>query len=176
MEHAFPHDEIMPIACAPRIRGKTPSRGDVDDALGNFSVTLIDALDTLVVIGELDVFEDSVKKVIETVRFDSDLVVSVFETNIRMVGGLISAHVLAKQLQQKDEGHFKWYNDELLKMTVDLADRLLPAFNTTSGLPHPRVNLKRGMLKHLKDQVDTCTACSGTMILEMAALSRLTGN
>jgi mannosidase alpha-like ER degradation enhancer 3 len=91
---------------------------------------------------------------------------------------LISAHVLAKQLQQKDDGssRFQWYNDELLKMTEDLADRLLPAFNTTSGLPHPRVNLKRGMQKHLKDQVDTCTACSGTMILEMAALSRLTGN
>lgn len=32
------------------------------------------------------------------------------------------------------------------------------------------------MQKRLKDQTDTCTACSGTMILEMAALSRLTGN
>ena len=38
MNIAFPHDELMPIACAPRIRGVTPSRGDVDDALGK-SVT-----------------------------------------------------------------------------------------------------------------------------------------
>ena len=34
MNVAFPHDELMPIACAPRVRGVTPSRGDVDDALG----------------------------------------------------------------------------------------------------------------------------------------------
>uniref|UniRef100_A0AC34QZL4 Alpha-1,2-Mannosidase n=1 Tax=Panagrolaimus sp. JU765 TaxID=591449 RepID=A0AC34QZL4_9BILA len=175
MKIAFPHDELMPIACEPRIRGITPSRGDVDDALGNFSLTLIDSLDTLVVIGEYDEFESAVKKVIKTVRFDSDFTVSVFETNIRMVGGLISAHVMAKMLQTTHD-KMLWYNDELLKMTIDLADRLLPAFNTTSGLPHPRVNLKHGMLKYLKNQVDTCTACGGTMILEMAALSRLTGN
>jgi len=175
MNVAFPHDELMPIACAPRIRGVTPSRGDVDDALGNFSLTLIDSLDTLVVLGEYDEFERSVRKIIETVRFDSDLVVSVFETNIRVVGGLISSHVLAKMLQGKDPPRMTWYKDELLKMTMDIADRLLPAFNTTSGLPHPRVNLKKGMSKFLKDQVDTCTACGGTMILEMAALSRLTG-
>ena len=112
----------------------------------SFSVTLIDALDTLVVVGELDVFEDVVKKVMSTVRFDSDLVVSVFETNIRMVGGLISAHVLAQMLLQKDEGRFEWYHDELLKMTVDLADRLLPAFNTTSGLPHPRVSVREFLM------------------------------
>ena len=147
----------------------------VNPCIFSFSLTLIDSLDTLVVLGEYDEFERSVKKTIETVRFDSDLVVSVFETNIRVVGGLISAHVLAKMLQGKDPPRMPWYKDELLKMTMDIADRLLPAFNTTSGLPHPRVNLKKGMSKFLKDQVDTCTACGGTMILEMAALSRLTG-
>jgi mannosidase alpha-like ER degradation enhancer 3 len=62
----------------------------VDDALGNFSLTLVDTLDTLVVLGEFDEFESAVRLAIEHIRFDSDLVVSVFETNIRMVGGLIS--------------------------------------------------------------------------------------
>jgi mannosidase alpha-like ER degradation enhancer 3 len=62
----------------------------VDDALGNFSLTLVDTLDTLVVLGEFDEFESAVRLAIENIRFDSDLVVSVFETNIRMVGGLIS--------------------------------------------------------------------------------------
>ncbi|KAK6057401.1 hypothetical protein COOONC_05080 [Cooperia oncophora] len=40
----------------------------------------------------------------------------------------------------------------------------------------PEINLRHGMLDHLKRQKDTCTACGGTMLLEMAALSRLTGN
>ena len=69
--------------------------------MGNFSLTLIDSLDMLVVLGDVTEFESAVKKVsithkvralmtflqvIQTVRFDTDVVVSVFETNIRVVG------------------------------------------------------------------------------------------
>lgn len=39
-----------------------------------------------------------------------------------------------------------------------------------------QINLRHGMLPHLVRQKDTCTACGGTMLLEMAALSRMTGN
>lgn len=40
----------------------------------------------------------------------------------------------------KEEGqHMQWYQDELLHMAKDLGLRLLPAFNTSSGLPYPRV-------------------------------------
>lgn len=35
--------------------------------------------------------------------------------------------------------HMQWYQDELLHMAKDLGLRLLPAFNTSSGLPYPRV-------------------------------------
>ncbi|VDK69408.1 unnamed protein product [Litomosoides sigmodontis] len=197
MKYAYPHDELMPLSCKGRQRGVTPPRGDVDDALGNFSLTLVDSLDSLVVLGELDEFEKSVERIVTNVRFDSNLVVSVFETNIRMVGGLISGkadfsvltvglelliiiicvtgHIMAKLVQSKDEKRLKWYKDELLQMAADLADKLLPAFNTTSGIPYSRINLKYGMLDFLRQQHDTCTACGGTMILEFAALSRLTG-
>lgn len=175
MEYAYPHDELMPLSCKGRQRGVTPSRGDVDDSLGNFSLTLVDTLDTLVVIGELDEFERAVKLVVENTRFDSDLVVSVFETNIRMVGGLLSGHILAKLLQSQESDRLLWYNDQLLQMARDLADRLLPAFNTTTGVPYSRINLRYGMLNYLREQRDTCTACGGTMLLEFAALSRLTG-
>ncbi|KAL3079211.1 hypothetical protein niasHT_007301 [Heterodera trifolii] len=177
MRHAFPHDELMPLSCQGRQRGVSPSRGDVDDVLGNFSLTLVDSLDTLVIVGEFDEFERAVRLVVDTVRFDSDLVVSVFETNIRMVGGLLSAHLLSLELKQRgDANRFHWYTNQLLGMATDLADRLLPAFNTTSGVPHSRVNLRRGLLPYLRRQQDTCTACGGTMILEWATLSRLTGN
>ncbi|ULT80453.1 hypothetical protein L3Y34_010785 [Caenorhabditis briggsae] len=176
MNYAFPADELMPLSCKGRIRGLTPSRGDVDDVLGNYSVTLLDSLDTLVVLNELDEFERAVDLVIKQVRFDSDHVVSVFETNIRVLGGLISAHVLAELIKEKYPERMQTYEGQLLKMATEVGNRLLPAFNTTSGLPYSRINLKHGMQDHLKRQKDTCTACGGTMILEFAALTRLTGD
>lgn len=173
MERAWPADELMPLSCKGRFRGKEPNRGDIDDALGNFSLTLIDSLDMLVVLGDLPAFESAVQKVITTVTFDSDIVVSVFETNIRIIGGLVSAHVLAELVQSR-HGVLSWYRGELLNMAVDCATRLLPAFNSTTGLPYPRVNLRTG-LKGVDSIQLTCTACAGSMILEFAALSRLTG-
>lgn len=40
----------------------------------------------------------------------------------------------------KENGRMLWYRDELLHMAKDLGLRLLPAFNTSSGLPYPRVS------------------------------------
>ena len=52
--------------------------------------------------------------------------------------GLLGGHAMARTLQAK--GGMRWYRDQLLDMAVDLADRLVPAFNTSSGLPLPRVS------------------------------------
>ncbi|KAF5277097.1 hypothetical protein FQA39_LY06335 [Lamprigera yunnana] len=175
MENAYPADELMPLSCAGRFRGLTPNRGDIDDSLGNFSLTLIDTLDTLVLLGDLEEFEHAIKLVIKDVSFDNDIIVSVFETNIRVLGGLLSAHILAEYLQQHAD-IMDWYKGELLTMAKDLGYRLLPAFNTTTGIPHSRVNLKYGLKsERLEAARETCTACAGSVILEMAALSRLTG-
>ncbi|VEN55361.1 unnamed protein product [Callosobruchus maculatus] len=175
MENAYPADELMPLSCTGRYRGVSPNRGDIDDSMGNFSLTLIDTLDTLVVLGDLEEFEHAVQLLIKDVSFDNDIVVSVFETNIRVLGGLLSAHILADYLQQRD-GIMHWYKGELLSMAKDVGYRLLPAFNTTTGIPYARVNLKYGMKSdRLEFARETCTACAGSMILEMAALSRLTG-
>ncbi|XP_078417553.1 ER degradation-enhancing alpha-mannosidase-like protein 3 isoform X2 [Cetorhinus maximus] len=178
MEHAYPADELMPLTCRGRVRGLEPSRGDVDDALGKFSLTLVDTLDTLALLNQIEEFEVAVKKVINDVHLDNDIVVSVFETNIRVLGGLLGGHTMALIL--KDQGEqMQWYNDELLDMAKELGYRLLPAFNTTSGLPYPRVNLKYGLRRpeaKTGTETDTCTACAGTLILEFAALSRLSGD
>ncbi|XP_057675561.1 ER degradation-enhancing alpha-mannosidase-like protein 3 [Corythoichthys intestinalis] len=177
MKYAYPADELMPLSCRGRVRGKEPNRGDIDDSLGKFSLTLIDTLDTLVVLNKLDEFEDGVKKILHDVRLDNDVVVSVFETNIRVLGGLLGAHVMADLLRQRG-GRMQWYEDELLNMATELGHRLLPAFNTSSGLPYPKVNLRYGVqnpLSRTGTESDTCTACAGTMILEFAALSRLSG-
>ncbi|XP_072766209.1 ER degradation-enhancing alpha-mannosidase-like protein 3 isoform X2 [Anoplolepis gracilipes] len=175
MDNAYPADELMPLSCKGRYRGSEPNRGDIDSTLGNFSLTLVDTLDTLVILGDLEEFENAVKLVTRDVSFDTDIIVSLFETNIRMLGGLLSGHILAEYLQQRAD-IMPWYRGELLDLAKDLGYRFLPAFNTSTGIPYGRVNLKHGM-KGVPMEVskETCTACAGSMILEMAALSRLTG-
>ncbi|XP_061593645.1 ER degradation-enhancing alpha-mannosidase-like protein 3 isoform X1 [Cololabis saira] len=178
MDHAYPADELMPLTCRGRVRGREPSRGDVDDALGKFSLTLIDTLDTLVLLNKTTEFEAAVRRVLSDVRLDNDIVVSVFETNIRVLGGLLGGHSMAVMLKERGQS-MQWYQDELLHMAKDIGLRLLPAFNTSSGLPYPRVNLKygvRGPETRTGTETDTCTACAGTIILEFAALSRFTGD
>ncbi|CAH1736865.1 unnamed protein product [Aphis gossypii] len=175
MEHAYPADELMPLSCKGRWRTKENNRGDMDDVLGNYSLTLIDTMDTLVVLGDLPEFDRAVSKVVTSVTFDRDVVVSVFEINIRVLGGLLSGHIFAQHFKE-NSNHLQWYNGELLAMAKDLGYRLMPAFNTTTGIPYSRVNLRYGIKK---DQLhyfqETCTACAGSMILELAALSRLSG-
>ncbi|KAK3539486.1 hypothetical protein QTP70_008867 [Hemibagrus guttatus] len=178
MDHAYPADELMPLTCRGRVRGLEPSRGDVDDALGRFSLTLIDTLDTLVLLNKSKEFEEAVKRVVKDVRLDNDIVVSVFETNIRVLGGLLGGHSMAVMLKESGQ-RMQWYQDELLHMAKDLGLRLLPAFNTSSGLPYPRINLRHGVQgpeTRTGTETETCTACAGTIILEFAALSRFTGD
>lgn len=62
---------------------------------GSFSLTLIDALDTLLIMGNHSEFIRAVDLVLANVNVDANVNVSVFETNIRVVGGLLSAHMLA---------------------------------------------------------------------------------
>ena len=80
MNYAFPMDEIRPMTC----KGV--------DTLGGYSVTLIDSLDTLAVLGDCEELWKQMEWVAEIPDFAIDRNVSVFETNIRMVGGLLGAH------------------------------------------------------------------------------------
>lgn len=64
------------------------------------------------------------------------------------------------------------YRGELLDMALDIGTRLYKAFNTQTGLPYTRINLKRGLDRLSRMNDATCTACAGTLLLEFAALSR----
>ncbi|KAJ8086520.1 hypothetical protein PM082_005343 [Marasmius tenuissimus] len=142
-----------------------------NDVAGNFSLTLIDVLDTFVVLNDPRGFENAVKNVIEWVSFDVNTRPQVFETTIRVLGGLLSGHIYANQT---GAFHLPWYHGELLDMAYDLGKRLLPAFSTPTGIPISRVNLRKGVMRG--ESVETCTAGGGTLILEFATLSRLTGD
>ncbi|MDP2436955.1 MAG: glycoside hydrolase family 47 protein [archaeon] len=92
VRHAEPADELQPVSCTGR---RVRSRGTMDDILGNFSLTLVDTLDALPVFGMPHDFHRAVWAVVEHVSFAKDLDVSLFEVNIRLMGGLLSAHLLA---------------------------------------------------------------------------------
>ncbi|CAM9585959.1 unnamed protein product, partial [Hapterophycus canaliculatus] len=58
-------------------------------------VTLVDTLDTLAIMGNATEFRRAVRLVADGLEVEADVDVSVFETNIRLLGGLLSAHLLA---------------------------------------------------------------------------------
>lgn len=175
-----------------------------NDVAGNFSLTLIDVVDTFIVLDDRPGFERAVKNIIQHVSFDVDTKPQLFETTIRVLGGLLSGHIFASKTEQPF--HLPWYRGELLDLAYDLGNRLMPAFQTPTGLPYARVsptlphhgcgsqdqqvNLRRGVMKG--ETWDTCEhdssihqAClivgggaagAGTLILEFGTLSRLTGD
>jgi hypothetical protein len=67
------------------------------------------------------------------------LQVHVFETTIRVLGGLLSGHMLLAD----DPGLAPGYDGLLLRLAGDLGDRLLAAFDTPSGLPGGHVHLQK---------------------------------
>jgi len=182
MLHAFPLDELNPLACCGRGPDtEDPSNININDVLGDYSLGLIDALDMLVVMGNSSELRKAVRLVVDTVHFDKDNVVQVFEANIRVLGGLLSTHLLlsdSSPLGPADiDGlsHDSWYMDDLLTLAHDLGDRLLAAFDQTdTGLPLPRVNLKSGLPND--GRTTTCTAGAGSLLLEFTLLSRLLGD
>ena len=123
---------------------------------------------------------------------------------IRAVGGLLSTYQYLKSLRisPKDQAKalgltarqvdVKQYQSRMLEMALDLGERLLPAFKTNTGIPFARVNLRYGVEKG--ESEDTCEpslctqwyrrradllagiAGAGSLILEFAVLSRLTGD
>lgn len=128
---------IHPYTLYARIKFAHRANIAANDVAGNFSLTLIDVLDTFVVLDDRQGFEKAVKNVLEWVSFDVNTKPQVFETTIRVLGGLLSGHIFANRTGQPF--HLPWYRGELLELAYDLGKRLLPAFDTPTGLPYARV-------------------------------------
>lgn len=236
---------MRPISCTPLTRDDhNPHNVQLNDVLGNYSLTLIDSLSTLAILASappdkdntaanaLQDFQDGVVALVEQYGdgtkgpagqglrargFDLDSKVQVFETVIRGVGGLLSAHLFAAgdlpitgydpkklakpskyRLQKGEIPGIPWpngfkYNGQLLRLALDLAERLLPAFYTKTGMPYPRVNLRHGIPFYVNSPLhegaepgdeseggpeitETCSAGAGSLVLEFTVLSRLSGD
>lgn len=145
--YAWGHDDLDPISKKPRDWYGTP-----------LLMTPVDALDTMLLMG-LRGEADAARELIATkLDFDQDIYVKNFEVTIRLLGGLLSAYQLSG-------------DERLLHKAEDLGRRLLPVFDSPTGLPYVEVNLRTGKTRGTK----TNPAETGTLLLEFGTLSKLTG-
>ncbi|KAK6224350.1 glycosyl hydrolase family 47 [Colletotrichum tabaci] len=134
---------------------------------------IVDSLDTMMLMNLTEPLADARKWLHRSLTWDQDQDINTFETTIRMMGGLLSAHYLSTQLPHVASRRDSVY----LSKAVDLADRLLVAFESNSGIPYASVNIgkREGIASHA-DGGASSTAEAATVQLEMKYLSYLTGN
>lgn len=146
-QYAWGHDALLPL-----------SNGAHDWYGQSLLMTPVDALDTMLLMG-LDAQADEARELIATrLSFDRDLDVKHFEIVIRLLGGLLSGYQMTGDAR-------------LLALADDLGTRLLPAFDSPTGLPYVYVNLRTGETHGTESN----PAEAGTLLLEYGTLSRLTG-
>ncbi|KAF3428986.1 hypothetical protein E2986_12712 [Frieseomelitta varia] len=91
--------------------------------------------------------------------------ISLFETNIRFMGSLLACYALTGDVMFREKA-------------AQLGERMLPAFQTETGIPHSLINLHTGASKNYGWASSGCSILSeiGTMHLEFTYLSDITGN
>jgi hypothetical protein len=145
--YAWGHDALKPL-----------SKTSHDWYGESLFMTPVDALDTLIVM-KLDAEADKARALITSkLSFDHDIYVKNFEITIRLLGGLLSSYQLTG-------------DKRLLTLAEDLGNRLLPAFDSPTGLPYVYVNLRTAQVR---DPISN-PAETGTLLLEFGTLSKLTG-
>ncbi len=122
-------------------------------------MTPVDAFDTFIILGLKKEAAEAKSLILSKLRFDTDNDVQVFEITIRLLAALQTAYEL--------DG-----DKRFLTLATDLANRLLPAFRTSTGIPYRYIHLQTGKVR---DGVNN-PAETGTLMLEFGKLSKLTGN
>ncbi|ODA83965.1 hypothetical protein RJ55_02483 [Drechmeria coniospora] len=141
---------------------------------------IIDSLDTMIVMNQTKRLQHAREWLSKSLVWNQDQDVNTFETTIRMLGGLLSAHYLSNEfpnmapLAEDDPG--KPGEDLYLEKAKDLADRLMVAFESSSGIPYASVNLAKmhGIPSH-EDGGASSTAEATSVQLEFKYLAKLTG-
>lgn len=139
---------------------------------------IIDSLDTMMLMNLTQSLSNSREWISTSLDYNQDHDVNTFETTIRMLGGLLSAHYLSStfpEMAPLAKGE-KVDDDLYLEKAIDLADRLLGAYESPSGIPYASVNLKtmEGIPSHV-DAGASSTAEAGSLQLEMKYVAKLTG-
>ncbi|OQV23908.1 Mannosyl-oligosaccharide alpha-1,2-mannosidase IA [Hypsibius exemplaris] len=155
--YAWGSNELRPISK----RGHNPSIF----GRAKFGATIVDAADTLYLMGLMDEFKAARDWIASNLNVSqSDGEVSVFEFNIRYIGGLLSAYALSKDKMFLDKAD-------------EMANAVLPAFDTPTGIPYAVIDLKSKKSKNYGWASGSASILSeiGSLHLEWAYLSKMTG-
>lgn len=136
---------------------------------GGLGYMVVDSLDTMQIMGLKDEYNRAREWVANELNFDKRGEFNTFEITIRVLGGLLSAYRLSADLNLTENGE---PDQVFLDLAIDLAERILPVFDTQSGLPKSSINL--GNRTGISAEVIS-TAESATMQLEFKYLAHLTG-
>jgi mannosidase alpha-like ER degradation enhancer 2 len=146
-QYAWGHDELKPL-----------SKGYRDWHSVPLLMTPVDALDTMIMMGLTEEADKTREFIAKNLSFDQDIEVKNFEITIRLLGGLLSGYQLTG-------------DERLLNLADNLGNRLLPVFNSPTGMPYMYVNLKTGKTRGAESN----PAEIGTLLLEFGTLSKLSG-
>jgi mannosidase alpha-like ER degradation enhancer 2 len=147
-QYAWGHDELKPLTRTTR------------DWYGeSLEMTPVDSLDTLLLLGLKEEADKAKALIVDKLSFDKDVSVKNFEVTIRLLGGLLSGYQMTG-------------DERLLRLAEDLGKRLLPVFNSPTGMPYMFVNLRTGKTSGAHSN----PAEIGTLLLEFGTLSKLTHN
>uniref|UniRef100_A0AAX7TH94 alpha-1,2-Mannosidase n=1 Tax=Astatotilapia calliptera TaxID=8154 RepID=A0AAX7TH94_ASTCA len=155
-QYAWGSNELRPVS----------KHGHSSNLFGSIKgATIVDALDTLYIMEMFEEFDAATDWVEKSLDFNVNAEVSVFEVNIRFVGGLLSAYYLSGK-------------EVFRRKAVELGEKLLPAFKTPTGIPWALLNLKSGIGRNWPwaSGGSSILAEYGTLHLEFMHLSRLSGN
>jgi mannosidase alpha-like ER degradation enhancer 2 len=147
-KYAWGHDDLKPL-----------SKTHHDWYAQPLLMTPVDSLDTMIIMGLDEEAAATRAYILDHLSFDKDIDVQNFEITIRILGGLITNYQLTG-------------DKRFLTLAEDLGRRLLPVFESPTGMPYRYVNLKTGKVRNpVSNPAET-----GTLLLEFGALSKLTGN
>ncbi|ETI22668.1 hypothetical protein G647_06744 [Cladophialophora carrionii CBS 160.54] len=141
-----------------------PLSGQPTQHFCGWGATLVDALDSLCLMG----FEDECQQALNaSLALDfttclDDAEVNMFESTIRILGGLLAAYDLTNDVK-------------LVSKLVELGDVLHDAFRTPNGMPRTRYRLGQ---REVRPQAPSTAPLAevGTLSLEFARLSQITGD
>jgi mannosyl-oligosaccharide alpha-1,2-mannosidase len=149
--HAWGSDELLPVT------------GGRVETYGGYAATLVDALDTLWIMGLKDEFHGAVRLV---ARIDwmetNDTALNLFELTIRHLGGLLGAYDLSQE-------------KALLDKAVELGDMLLAAFDTPNRMPNFWLNFVDVREARQVAGTNDPSASPTTLSMELTRLAQLTG-
>lgn len=146
-KYAWGHDDLKPL-----------SKTHHDWYAQPLLMTPVDALDTMIIMDLKDEADATRQYILKNLSFDKDIEVQNFEITIRLLGGLLTNYQLTG-------------DKRFLSLAEDLGNRLLPVFNSPTGMPYRYVNLKTGKTRNAVSN----PAETGTLLIEFGTLSKFTG-